>query len=505
MITLSRVSVYCISPFLTCFPEVTEAWKRPRVMVPKEFHPLREEDDNNDLGAAFRREKTERMPRHLWERIKFRRQQEEGPVTPTLLTWAAREQLLYLHRTDPNTWTAHRLSTAFPVSIVDIRRTLRKHRNPPITPASTEFIAEYDKQVAERWKALKSGRGGDIVTEEQREAYAAGTLVLGSPSGVQPSLPGHSLAPLVIVIPPPPLGPVGRLLTTYVQREEAKKLAKLNENVNQSDSPNRANQLTTVGKKKGTALMTNARVGGTGRSVGAVSGVGTSLTHGTVSNGAEVSGIFSTADSSGAQYDYEPQIPGVDRVYPDEGRRGESLYGGAEVVFEKDGEDGEDDEMDMRLRTSGERINPSGKVSHEVAKERLLARLDKPDQHGNKSTMGEAYRKWFTESEQAAKPGILTRLQTMASQKENEMTVARQPTMWKGTEEVTGSSSQVPRYKSLRRQMKDSRQERVNVTQGQQEPDEITVGKDERPFSTVYRQGNSFYGQDGSFLYKLPS
>ncbi|GAV09042.1 hypothetical protein RvY_18643 [Ramazzottius varieornatus] len=457
--------------------------KRLQIRVPKEFHPLREDEDDNDTHAALQREEPKRMARHQWERIKYRRQEEEGPPNPSLLTYAAKEQLLYLHRTDPETWTPHRLSTAFPLSVVDVRRVLRKHRKPRLIPPDPEEVAEQDRLVAERWKALKSGKGGDIVSQEQREAYAAGTLALASPSGVQPSFPGIPLPPQPIVLPPPPLGPVGRLLTTYLQREEAKKLSKMDKDNAQNSKLSQSNQLVSSSRQQGTVRMGNTE----GR-------VGTAFTNVT---------SFTTAQASVARYSYEPNAPGFDRYISN--NKPVSNYKGAEVVFDED-EEGED-EMDMRMRTSGRRVVPPGKVSHEVAKERLLARLDKPDKFGNESVMGEAYRKWFEESEAAAKPSITTRLQTIAAQKENKVARQVQPPKWKGGEQEEPIDSQVPRFRSLRRQFKDWKTPRreVRTLSHDEEANDIKIRKDDRPASTVYRKGNAFYDQNGAYLYSIPS
>ena len=52
-------------------------------------------------------------------RHKYFKQYE--PVEENLLTWAMKEQLKYLHATDPDYWTPETLSVAFPISPLGVK------------------------------------------------------------------------------------------------------------------------------------------------------------------------------------------------------------------------------------------------------------------------------------------------------------------------------------------------------------------------------------------------
>lgn len=74
---------------------------------------------------------------------------------PTLLSWAAKEQLRYLHETEPKTWTPEKLANSFPISVDGVKKLLKsKYRH-----QTEKGIAKHDQSVLNNWKLLKAGKG----------------------------------------------------------------------------------------------------------------------------------------------------------------------------------------------------------------------------------------------------------------------------------------------------------------------------------------------------------
>jgi len=80
------------------------------------------------------------------------------PSEPCLLTWAAKEQLRYLHETDEATWTPEKLAESFPISISGVKKLLKNN----FCMSTEAQIENHDKAVYDRWKWLRSV-GGPIL------------------------------------------------------------------------------------------------------------------------------------------------------------------------------------------------------------------------------------------------------------------------------------------------------------------------------------------------------
>ncbi|XP_055346578.1 uncharacterized protein LOC129594056 [Paramacrobiotus metropolitanus] len=144
------------------------------------------------------------------------------PRHPCLLTIAAREQIRFLHKQDPQEFSVERLSDSFPISPTDLQRLLSL---PPRRFSRPESDAAEDARVAQRWKALKTGKKWrEWVSAEQMEQFRAGTLRKAHFSG-NAALP---LPPVVErYVPPPPVdGPVSRLLKTVMEERKRKEVVR---------------------------------------------------------------------------------------------------------------------------------------------------------------------------------------------------------------------------------------------------------------------------------------
>lgn len=81
-----------------------------------------------------------------------------GPVEENLLTWSMKEQLKYLHSSDPDHWTAEVLSKSFPISPQGVVSLIKSHW----MPKSEAERQRHDKAVVARWKKHMRGQIGSF-------------------------------------------------------------------------------------------------------------------------------------------------------------------------------------------------------------------------------------------------------------------------------------------------------------------------------------------------------
>lgn len=81
-----------------------------------------------------------------------------GPVEENLLTWSMKEQLKYLHFSDPDQWTPEVLSKSFPISPQGVVNLIKSHR----MPRSEAERQRHDKAVVARWKKHMRGQIGSF-------------------------------------------------------------------------------------------------------------------------------------------------------------------------------------------------------------------------------------------------------------------------------------------------------------------------------------------------------
>ncbi|XP_050039991.1 uncharacterized protein [Dermacentor andersoni] len=94
------------------------------------------------------------------------------PPETNLLTWAAKQQIHYLHSLDPLEWTAERIAECFPVSVQGAKKLLKSR----FTTATDERIAEHDQHVQLKWKALKTGKADEKISPITKKLYLEGKL-----------------------------------------------------------------------------------------------------------------------------------------------------------------------------------------------------------------------------------------------------------------------------------------------------------------------------------------
>lgn len=170
-----------------------------------------------DLHMEERRLERKKIRNSIIRRKYFKVQPETN-----LLTWAAKEQIHYLHNLDPTEWTAERIAECFPVSVQGAKKLLKSR----FTVASPERIAEHDRGVALKWKALKTGRGDEQVSPVTKQLYLDGKLcedhAYGNKTLPVPQQGEHSKALELSDLSPKP-GEYSKLIATYMNIKSPKK------------------------------------------------------------------------------------------------------------------------------------------------------------------------------------------------------------------------------------------------------------------------------------------
>lgn len=95
--------------------------------------------------------------RHIRKRtIEHKYFKNKGPEEQNLLTWAMKEQLRYLHSTDPDEWTPEALSVAFPISESGVKKLIKAKW----FPRDEAAIEKHDRSVIACWKKYTKGQLG---------------------------------------------------------------------------------------------------------------------------------------------------------------------------------------------------------------------------------------------------------------------------------------------------------------------------------------------------------
>ncbi|XP_064481358.1 uncharacterized protein LOC135394511 [Ornithodoros turicata] len=104
------------------------------------------------------------------------------PPETNLLTWAAKQQIHYLHGLDPQEWDAKRIAECFPISEAGAKKLLKTE----FTVASSERIKRHDLAVIRSWKTLQGGNPNECISPVTCQLYREGKLksdfVYGNPS-----------------------------------------------------------------------------------------------------------------------------------------------------------------------------------------------------------------------------------------------------------------------------------------------------------------------------------
>lgn len=154
----------------------------------EEFDDPDEDDPENVL------ERGEEFYHHHVEELRERRRKARksavhrkyfrtSPET-NLLTWAAKQQIHYLHSLDPEEWDADKIAQCFPISVNGARKLLKTQ----FLTATPERIEAHDRGVSLKWKALREGSLDVNISPVTRQLFFEGKLLEDYAYG-NPSLP----------------------------------------------------------------------------------------------------------------------------------------------------------------------------------------------------------------------------------------------------------------------------------------------------------------------------
>lgn len=115
--------------------------------------------DFHKLGFSHREYEKEMELRK--EQIKFhiiKRKYFKDPKMPNFLTWAEKEQIRELHKSEPSNWTPERLAECFPAVEEVIVKILKANW----TPADMKRVQRHDENVRKNWELFKANKIKDL-------------------------------------------------------------------------------------------------------------------------------------------------------------------------------------------------------------------------------------------------------------------------------------------------------------------------------------------------------
>uniref|UniRef100_A0A131Z0Y4 Uncharacterized protein n=1 Tax=Rhipicephalus appendiculatus TaxID=34631 RepID=A0A131Z0Y4_RHIAP len=144
------------------------------------------------------------------------------PPETNLLSWAAKEQIRYLHSLDPSEWTVEKIAQCFPVSVLGAKKLLKSQ----FRIATAEQIAEHDRNVQLKWKALKTGKGDENISPTTKKLYREGKLqedqAYGNKTLPMPQQGDDTRALELSRLSPKP-GEYSKLIATYLKLKNPEK------------------------------------------------------------------------------------------------------------------------------------------------------------------------------------------------------------------------------------------------------------------------------------------
>lgn len=171
--------------------------------------------------------------RHM-EELRLERRKARGAITrrkyfkdlfppeTNLLTWAAKEQIRYLHSLDPSEWTAEKIAQCFPVSVLGAKKLLKSQ----FRIETAEQIAEHDRNVQLKWKALKMGKADEKISPTTKKLYLEGKLqedqAYGNKTLPMPQQRDDTRALALSRLSPKP-GEYSKLIATYLKLKNPEK------------------------------------------------------------------------------------------------------------------------------------------------------------------------------------------------------------------------------------------------------------------------------------------
>ncbi|XP_055326521.1 uncharacterized protein LOC129580278 [Sitodiplosis mosellana] len=120
------------------------------------------EADFTKLHLSHRQHETEmELQKEQLKYYTVRSKYFKSKKQPQFLTWAEKEQIRHLNKTNPDEWTPSRLAESFPAVEEVIIKVLKANW----TPANLERVKKHDEAVKRNWKQFKANEMKDLDPE----------------------------------------------------------------------------------------------------------------------------------------------------------------------------------------------------------------------------------------------------------------------------------------------------------------------------------------------------
>lgn len=125
----------------------------PEVTYDADFAKLHISHRQHEKEMALKKEQT----KYYTVRSRYFKSEKK----PQFLTWAEKEQIRYLNKTDPDEWTPARLAESFPA----VEEVIIKVLKAKWTPSSMERVKRHDEMVKRNWELFKANEMKDLEPE----------------------------------------------------------------------------------------------------------------------------------------------------------------------------------------------------------------------------------------------------------------------------------------------------------------------------------------------------
>ncbi|GFU08936.1 uncharacterized protein NPIL_203451 [Nephila pilipes] len=170
-------------------------------------------------------------------------------VETNLLTYAAKQQIRYLHKLNPDEWTPETISQCFPITVQGVKKLLRSN----FELRSPEKIKEHDAEVKKRWEILKSGQQSDSITFCTQHMWDEGKILKENYSG-NPNLPNVSYQK-VIQKEKKIIGEYSAIIKQYIDYKKEKDTNKLASTSSELQVHNDSGNSVNIKKSKKSVSM----------------------------------------------------------------------------------------------------------------------------------------------------------------------------------------------------------------------------------------------------------
>lgn len=142
----------------------------------REFGDPLDEPDLSTLGKTFNDYLSDSQ--RLRDKIKVKRATDKHyrEMNPrekelSILTWAEKENVRYLHETEPEVWTPERLAECYPISANGVRRLVRGS----MRLRTVKEVRKHDEEIVRRLRELREGKM-EVTEEMERRLKIRGMV-----------------------------------------------------------------------------------------------------------------------------------------------------------------------------------------------------------------------------------------------------------------------------------------------------------------------------------------